>query len=163
MKISDKLTKELISYMFSNFGIVSPPLFGKAGISEKIFKSNTVLEFQDDTGVNCTSPIYSAITNIGQGKMHVVFTAFNDNEIYEFAVVLQLDDFPIYGIKQVINSDDVGIFVVSSGDGNWRNPNMYDKLLACAGLEHLTDRGVGWVPEQDLGKLFTALQQLVEM
>jgi hypothetical protein len=158
MKSSDRLTKELISYIFNNLGLVFGPLFGKAGISESIFKSHKKIKVTDEKNKIEYIPVYSAFCEVDSSKIHVLAAVFED----EFVVALRLDDFSVYGMKQASSEDDIGICILHNGS-SWIGTTMRERLMLCAGVETLTDHGVAWKPELEIEDLYKFLLELVEM
>jgi len=159
MNTQQKLTKHLITYIFSNLGIVTGSLWGTAGITEDIFKTSKVIKIQYDDDI-FQFPIYAAQCNVGEDKINVLALKIDDEDYTEFALVFRMNENPIFGLKQLVESDDPGTFVISNGE-NWINAGMYEKLVFCAGLEKITDQGIGWSPGNL--DLFKFLLQIIEM
>ncbi len=159
MNIQQKLIKELINYTFSNLGLVPDPLWGKAGISEDIFKTNKVVKIQSEDDI-FEFPIYSATCNIGQDKVNILALKMDDGDYVEFALVFRMNDLPIFGLKQIVDGNE-GQFLITDKGENWINPGMYDKLTFCAGIEKITDQGIGWSPGNL--DLFNYLLKIVEI
>lgn len=160
MKISKKLTKEIISYMLGNLGVVAPPLWGMRGVTEKAFNTGKILKVQVDNNIK-TIPIYSAQCNIDKSKLKVVALMIEDL-FPTFITLMMLDDGPVYALSQS-TEDDVGIFLASYDKKTWINVSIYDKLLACAGLEKITDQGLGWQSQNEIDIFLPLLQQIIEM
>ncbi len=160
MNIQQNLTKQLITYIFSNLGIVPDPLWGKAGITEDIFKTSKTIKIQYENDI-FDFPVYAAKCNIGEDKISILAVKIDDEEYVEFVLVFRMNNHPIFGLKQAVEADDPGTFVISDTGENWINPGMYEKLIFCAGLEKITDQGIGWSPGNL--DLFKYLLKIVEM
>ncbi len=162
MNTQQKLTKELISHIFNNIGMVPGTLWGKAGITEDIFKIGKKINIQFDDDVY-EFPIYAGSCNISDDKINVLAVKISDQDCTEFFMVFRMNGLSIYGLKKSVDEDDLGTFLISTQDGSWTNISMYEKLIFCAGLEKLTDHGIGWVPNENVDVLYKYLLEIVEM
>lgn len=162
MKIKEKLTKEIITYILSNLGFVSKPLFGKSGLSEDFYKSNKMFTIKTDNETVQVS-VYSAISNLEGSKLQIAGIALPCDSDLEFAIAVRLDENKIYGIKQISDNEDVGLFVVSMDGKEWRQASMSEKLMLCLGFEQFVDFGLNWIPESNFTELYNALQEIIEL
>lgn len=162
MKQTDKLSKEIITYILSSLGFVAPPLFGKSGLSEDFYKSTKTFTIKTDE-ITSNISTYSAICNIDGGKLQIIGTVLPCDKDLEFAIVVRLDKNKIYGIKQVSDSEDLGLFAVSLDGKEWRQASLHEKLTLCLGFEQVVDFGLSWIPEINSPELYNALQELIEM
>lgn len=160
MNIQQKLTKELITYILGNLGLVPDPLWGKAGISEDVFQTNKVIKIQYDDDI-FQFPVYAAKCNIGADEINVLAVKIDDEDYVEFVFVFRMNDLQIFGLKQIVEGNDPGTFVIFDKSKGWINPNMYEKLIFCAGLEKITDQGIGWSPGNL--DLFKFLLEVIEI
>lgn len=161
MNIQQKLTKELINYIFSNLGIVAPPLWGKAGVTENVFKTDKTVKIQFDDNDFVSYPTYSAECKINNDTLKILTTNIVDEDYNEFVLVLQMNDFQIYGLKQTVESEEPGVFLMQPKDGAWMTPSIHEKLLFCAGIEKITDSGIGWIKNNNTD-LLSYLREIIE-
>lgn len=160
MKDSDKLTKELITHIRNSFGFANPPLFGKAGLSEDEFKTDSVFRIQTDQNV-LESNIYSGRIIVENLNFQAAGILLKD-DVNEFILTWKLNDYEdCFGLKQFEN-DDVG-FLVKFVDNKIIPLTMKEKLFICGGVEEIVDLGLTWRPEPDFKNLSAVLKELVEM
>src|ERR1700748_415566 len=150
--------------MLSIFGFAENVVYDTIGIYCENFKTNFNIKIEDEYGEIIKYPIFSAITTIEDSKLHAIGVIINDiDDGLFYAVLFKLNNFFTYGIKLNITFNDVDpIFLVSKINGSWSKLNMYDKIIACAGLEKINDAGIIWKPE-DIGQYYNTLIELVEM
>jgi hypothetical protein len=161
MNIDKSLTKELVKYMLAIFGFSDNCIYNTVGIFKDEFKTDLNIKIQYDDNKIIKHPIFSASTIFNGSKLHVVGISINDEDGVSFAALFKLDDFYTYGIK-LTDSDEDTIFLLSKVKNNWTNPSMYEKIIACAGLEKLNDAGMFWKLEPAT-EFYNILAEIVEM
>ena len=164
MNILKSLTKEMVRYMLAIFGLNEYSVYNTIGIINDDFKTNKVIKIEYDDGevkeLN-KFPIFSASASFNDSKFHAVGSRLEDHNNSCYVVLFKLDNFFTYGIKYDSTTEDF-IFLVSKNAGSWSNLNMYEKIIACAGLEKLNDSGIIWKKE-DIGDFYNTLLELVDM
>jgi hypothetical protein len=161
MTIQESLTKELVNYILSIFGLVKPVLIGTLGICQKEYKTYTNIKIEYENSDLENFPIYSAFCTLGSSKLHVLAVCTTCNDFYEFSSVFRLDENIIYGLKS--DSEGYHIFLVSKDQKNWSKINLHDKLVITAALEFINDSVVSWNFEPDIKFLYKYLVEIVEM
>jgi len=164
MKIQDSLTRELIRYILLVFGISDKNVYKNIGIIQESFKVSAEIKIQyeaDNDDLIIKYPIYSASTLFNNSKLHVVGCIINNEFCEEYIALFKLDDLQLYGIKLDL-TDSIPIFLISKTKEKWSKISLYDKIIACAGVEKLNDAGIIWKPEP-LGDFYNYLTELAEM
>lgn len=163
MRNQNKLTKELVKYMLAIFGLADYVEFDTIGIIKNEFKTDFNIKIQYENDKIEKYPIYSGSTTFNGSKLKVVGCRVADNDGDYYAALFKLDDLFTYGIKINMSDDTENvIFLVSKIEGSWTKLNMYDKIIACAGLEKLNDAGIIW-KQEDIGNFYNILIELIEM
>lgn len=163
MKLQDSFTREMIKYMLSIFGLSEHSVYNTIGIMKDEFKTPFEIKMQYDIGPIEKYPTYSAITIFNESKLQAVSCLVSDEDDVCYTVLFKLDDFYTYAIKLNINNiDELPIFLISKIKGNWSKLSMYDKIIACAGLEKLNDAGIIWKPAP-IDDFYNILVEVVEM
>ena len=163
MKMQSILISEMVKYMLSIFGLSKNVIYNTIGITKEEFKVEKQIKISYDDDVIKNYPIFSATAMFENSKLHVVGTSLIDEDDCYFAALFKLDDLFTYGIKVNYNNpDEEPIFLVSKAKNSWSNLAMYDKIIACAGLEKLNDAGLHWKPEP-MDDFYNILIELVEM
>lgn len=161
MNVSNSLSKEMVKYMLAIFGLSDKAVYNTIGIIKDEFKTNSVIKTQYDGEDIEKHPIFSASASFNSSKFHVIGCSVADEDGAGYCALFKLDNLYTYGIKLDITNDDF-IFLVSKVSGNWSKLSMYEKIIACAGLEKLNDSGLLWKKE-DIGDFYNTLVELVEM
>jgi hypothetical protein len=163
------LKNELCKLVLSNMGMVTPPNFGKLGISlnDFLLNINLPIEFEDDNG-NVDFQQYGLwcgyVSYMGM-RIRALATDICDNEknYHEFIVVYCLDNAPIHAIRQSPNSNDC-FFMSKNTTGKepvWKNVSIYDMLISSAGFYKMSDLGVLWNPCKEYDDLQKALIEVI--
>ena len=163
MNIQNSLTRELVKYMLAIFGLSNNSIYDTVGILKDQFKTDLNIKIQYENNKIIKHPIFSASTIFNGSKLHVVGVSIADEDGVYYAALFKLDNFYTYGIK--INSsdpDEEAIFLVSRVKNSWTKLSMYEKMIACAGLEKLNDAGIFWKPEL-ADDFYNILVELAEM
>lgn len=162
MKIQDHLTQAIVKYMLAIFGLSDNQIYNTIGIIQDEFKTPLDIKIQYDIGPIEKHSIFSASTTFNNSKLHVAgCSIYNEDEIYYIAV-FKLDNLFTYGLKLSNDINELPIFLISKVEGSWIKPSMYEKIIACAGLEKLNDAGIIWKKEA-LGDFYNLLVELVDM
>lgn len=163
MRYENSFTREMIKYMLSIFGLSDYSTYNTIGIIKDEFKTDLNIKIQYDIGPIEKHPIFSASTTFNESKLHVVGCSVADDDGSYCAVLFKLDNYNTYAIKlNMSDSAELPIFLVSKVKGNWSKLSMYDKIIACAGLEKLNDAGIVWKAEP-IGDFYNILVEVVEM
>jgi len=161
MNIKEELTNSLVKHMLGNFGFVDPPLFGKVGLSEFLLKTKDNITIKYENEIEKKYPVYAGELNLKDGLLKSIgtYVHFNDDPS-EFIVLFKLNNNEITAIKKV---EDECLFLTSSNGVDWEYATMYQKLMACAGLEYLTNTGYNWSPCLSYLDLMQPLREIVEL
>ncbi len=163
MILQDLLIRNMVQYMLSIFGLADYQVFDTIGIMKNEFRALEVIKIQYDIGPVENNPIFSASTIFNNSKLHVAGCFIGDEDGAFYMVVFKLDDFNTYAFKiNLSDQQENAIFIVSKAKGSWSKISMYDKIIACAGLEKLNDAGIIWKAEP-LGEFYNQLVELAEM
>lgn len=163
MNYQNDLTYSMAKYMLSIFGLSDYQIYNTTGITKDEFKTELNVKIQYDNDKIEKYPIYSAVTTFNNSKLHVVGCSIADEDGAYYAALFKLDEFDTYAIK--VNLTDLAelpIFIVSKSKGHWTNLSMYEKIIACAGIEKLNDAGIIWKSDP-IGDFYGSLIELVEM
>lgn len=162
MNLQKDLTKQLIQYILSIFGLGNNIIYDTIGIYCEKFKTSHNIKFEYEGGGIEKYPIFCASTTIEDSKLQVIGVKINNVDEVSYSVLFKLNNFFTYGIKLIEDNFEEPIFLVSKINGSWSKLSMYDKIIACAGLEKINDFGIIWKPE-GIGQYYNTLIELVEM
>jgi hypothetical protein len=161
--MKNNLQKEIIKKIFANFGIIQGSDFGKFGVTQFLYSEKLGVEYEDKT-VNHN--IFAGECKIQDNVFRVIMVDLSIN-YPEFAVVFQLEQFPVHGLilnfAPVIEDETVfGEFVVAQGEG-WKSTNTYIQAQALVGTELLSSYGVMWNSCSNVETLLPWLDKLVDL
>lgn len=165
------LNREIIRHILGSLGLVPPPNFGKVGITTNEFKTKKTLtlEFEDSKGEDQKTEfaLWSGKISLGNPNgmqtLKILATDICDNEqgYHEFIMAYRLDEAPIHAIKHIYSDNDA--LFLTKVDEIWRPVGTYEKLIACAGFERMTQLGLSWLPCDEYDELYSSLVEVVEM
>jgi hypothetical protein len=157
--MSKILTRELARHVIGKFGLVPPPNLGKLGITTRDFLLDRRLKIEYDDG-SAEFPIWCGVSGC-QPSITVLATDLTSDNYHEFCTVFTVDKQVIHGIKHIFSDSDDALFMIWNGE--WKPTGLRQKLLLTAGLEQITDLGLGWIPENNYEILYDRLVEIVEM
>lgn len=160
--IHNELVHELIKVICSNIGFVPGENFGKAGLSEDVFKTDRKIQLEVENKV-FDLPVYAGKIEMSNSRLTTVATVIRlPNEPDEFSVVFKVDATPTLAIR--CNFEDFsGMRFINNFDSKWDDTNLYQKLISTAGFVKIADLGFIWKPCNDVDELHGLLTELVEM
>jgi len=163
MNIQKQLTTELVQYILYSFGFGQNIIYDTIGIYKEKYKTNYNIKIEYEENIVKKHPIYSASMKISESKLHVSAASLNYADEISYIALFKMDNFPLYGIKLDL-TDGLGysIFLISKSPGSWNKISMYDKIVACAGIEKLNDSGGFWEKDSP-EEYYNNLVELAEM
>lgn len=170
------LTKEIITHIMGNVGFVPPPNFGIAGASQDNFMIDKYISVSDgDNTKKCS--VWGAETKFTNSTFRVLFSDLTtDDKITDYLLVLRVDAGPVHAMNLSFYDGELSNYFLIFDDKNKSNTetdskykmpdiaeaSTYDKCMALAGIELITQAGVDWIEIVDYDDLFVALTKLSE-
>lgn len=164
--MNSDLTREIVKRMLLCAGIAPPPLWGH-GLSAVDLKTQKIIQVTYDDGDTSSHQIWFGKAKIGTNVMRGMTVDLTVDEIYEYALILQVNDLPVYGIRLIFGESDNGQFLIQSSKG-WTPASAVLQASALQGMETIVSFGLTWEPCLDLVSdnidvFYENLSSLVEM
>jgi hypothetical protein len=157
------LRRELIRSIMGNLGMIPKDEFGKHGIAISDFMVSKKLKVEYDGLPTEHINVYAAqMMDANNQILRATCCSLKE----DLALVFGLSNGPLYGLRldyyASVADEEWGTFLTKSANG-WTAPKLYDQLLACAGIEMVTDLGTVWHKCSDYDDLYDELATIVEM
>lgn len=163
----DLLNREIIKRFMSNVGISPYPNFGSSGLSDKSLIDKKLIT-EDEDGKKEEHDIYVGEIKEGDNYLRGLLVDLSDSlsEFFlsEFLLIIQLNNFPIYSLRLVVDDIDNGQFLIcSSGEQiEFQELDVYAKALALAASEAIAHSGALWQPCEKYDDLYAVMLELVQ-
>jgi len=178
------LTKEIISHIMGNIGFVPNKNFGKFGASTDNFIINKEITISDSNDEEVDKKqnykIWGAKSKINNSIFRILFTNLtNDDNIIDYLLVLRVDSGPIHAMSLSFYKDEISYYFLffdkkykenitkKEQEEDKKLPDFieastYDKCMALAGIELITQLGVDWEELDGYDDLYEAITKLAE-
>src|SRR3990172_3022350 len=155
MKYEDKvLNRELLRRIFGNLGAVPGKNFGRVGVVlNEFILQNCAITLENESGIKEDYKIWAGECKVAS-TYRVLLTNIGTINEPEFILIFEPEGDEIIGMHLVYeDEEDFGTFMVRRKD-EWTPISMLRKLNLAAGIELLTQEGIGWYSCHEVGKLY---------
>jgi hypothetical protein len=159
----DNLTKEIIKRILANVGATPGKLFGKAGLTENIFKLDKKFKIEYDDTI-AEHDIYGGQIDLDGSKIRAILIDLSIDDVTEFIFMYRYASLAIIAIKYVYDHDEGFpgfVRVFNDSKETWINSSMHMKAMALSGFEQITSAGILWQECDDIDDLYQAAITLI--
>jgi hypothetical protein len=152
------LKKEIIKHIFNNFGLFKTPET-KFALTNTLRDDSFLLDkriiFLGEEDKKIQNKCWAVISELGKSKMKVLIADITD-DIEEFAIIMKMDNFPIYALRLSSDSSDAGHLMIKT-DKKWIDTSTAIQARCLFGIEGIADTYLEWKKLIDYQELYDAL------
>lgn len=160
--MTNPLSREIIRKILANCGIAPPPNFGLTGLTVPELQSDKILSIKYEDEVVIDHSIWAGETKIQEAKLRAICVDISQNDLYEYLLIFQLENQPIYGIRFSYDDEDDGLFLLKES-GNWVVASILIQIKTLLGMETIATYGLFWEKLSDLTDLYEATSVLIDL
>lgn len=163
------LTEQIAFHILANLGVLTSSFVDK-DVTRSLIDSSLILpeklKFEDE-GKVIRKNIYGLQVSIADAKELRLLLAdcTQDQNIPEFALLVQLKDAPAFGMYAVVTKENIDsevLIAVSTDKNNWMPCSMYLQATFLAGMEQIRDVGFGWTKATNYSEQYQQLLSFIK-
>lgn len=152
------LTFEIVKHIFARLGIDNNLNKYYASITDSEFLIDKKLVLVDgDTDIS--NNIWSAKAEIGDISIKLMIASCSLDNSQEHAMVIHMDNSPIYGCYFGSGTNEANIFVNIS---EWVDTTIFMQASLLAGMEQIKELNIAWSRNDDYDELYSKLVSFIE-
>jgi hypothetical protein len=155
------LQREIVLHTFRLFGIfLDQSSVGRVRPISNLLSDQFLLPkkiaFEVDDKTKYRNNIWSAVTAIENFTIKIMVADITEEDIAEYAVIIQMNDLSPYGLRLSEDKEDSGTLRVSMKD-HWVDGGVLIQAKFLVGVESLTEILTEWKKIDDYKELYTKL------
>lgn len=158
--MNNKLKKEIILNIFNIFGVFREKTnFSSSTLMEPLvgekFLIDKKLAFENDDGTKKENNIFTAKTKIDQNIIKIMIADIID-DIGEYAIIMQMDNFPSIAFRLSLDEDDFGTIAFLI-DNKWIEVGTSAQARILMGVENLSEIFCMWEKMSEYDEMYKIL------
>lgn len=145
--MNEKLKHEIVSHIFKNVGIINDEPIMRVSMMEKLIDNKFLLDrkiaFEAEGGKRKENNMWAATAKIEEYTIKIIIADITE-DIQEFALILQMDNFYPCAIRLSFDDEDFGSMYVNVTDNKWIEANTLLQAKMLVGFESLTEIYLQW-------------------
>jgi hypothetical protein len=154
------LQKEIVLHIFRSLGVFESDVFSRPSFHDLVLQEkyllNKKLAFETEDKEKHKKDIWAVNSRIDNANIKLMVADLSDGAA-EYALIIQLDNFPPYGLRLSANEDDYGTISVNVGEGDWAPADVMVQSKLLSGFESLALIFREWNKLEDFSMLYKKL------
>jgi hypothetical protein len=135
------LRKEIVLHIFRTLGIFADPILNKLSMLEKLnddkFLIDKKIAFETEDKKQIKNNLWAAKTKIEDSEIKIIIADITE-DISEFALILQMDNFMPCAMRLSLEDDDYGSMYINVQDNKWIDTSSLIQAKILVGIESLS-------------------------
>lgn len=150
------LKKEILIQIYKGLGLFSSTGSFSEGITNDKFIIDKTIKFESDEGQEYQNKVWGAIIKLEDNSILKIIIGDLTETNKEYAILIQLDDFPPYATRMSNDPEDYGSCYFRVED-KWINASTLFQAKLLIAIESLSELFPTWEPIKDYNNLYTLL------
>lgn len=167
--MNQNLLEEIVKHILSNLGVIHSDFVDleKSGsLNSNVYLLDKKISLEDDNKEIINRKIWGCEIVSEQKELKILLTdCWQDKDINEYYVIVQLRDAPAYGLFYTNNpskyQENNSFIVCNVNNKGWMNCDTYLQATFLAGMEQLKNLGLLWGKCKNYDEQFNLLNSLI--
>lgn len=141
------LRKEIILHIFRTFGVFADPAISQLSMVEKLninkFLIDKKIAFETEDKKQIKNDLWAAKTKIEESEIKIIIADITE-DIPEFALILQMDNFMPCAMRLSLEEGDFGSMYINIEDNKWIDASTVIQAKMLVGAESLLGLYIQW-------------------
>lgn len=160
------LLEQIVQHIYANLGILPASFVNQESslsLLSKTYRLDKNVLFKDDEGKFVKNHVYGCQASLGPTDFTILVANCSQNQdVAEFAVLVELTGNPTYGLYLACDSDDMQALVaVSIENNNWMPCDTFLQATLLVAMEHLKSLNLVWKKPDNYHKYYDRLVSLI--